>query len=203
MKCPPLFYCAGDITIAELHAAGYVGSRHINEDDENFTCITVMKTCAHRLGVVSGGARGVDSAAAQTALAEGWPVIEYIAGELLSLLAKKDIRDSVSMGKRLILSEAVPDAGFSVGWAMSRNQYIYAQSEAAVIIRADLKKGGTWHGAEENLRHKWCPMFCRDMDYPGNIALIAKGAVPINEDWDGDITRTENAGGQIVIPYPQ
>ncbi len=186
-KCPPMFYCSGDISIAELSVVGYAGSREIDSDDEEFTRMTVKKTCAYKLGVVSGGAKGVDSIAAQTAFDEGMPLIEYIAGGLSAMLKKKDIRKNVTSGKRLILSEVNPDAGFNVGNAMSRNRYIYAHSEASVIIKSDSGKGGTWTGATENLKHKWCKLFCRDADYPGNIELIRLGAIPINEDWNGDI----------------
>ena len=82
-----------------------------------------------------------------------------------------------------------PDSGFSVGNAMSRNKYIYAHSEAAVIIKSDSGKGGTWTGATENIKHGWTKLFCRDKDYPGNIELIRMGAIPINEDWDGNIKK--------------
>ncbi|MBQ6112467.1 MAG: DNA-processing protein DprA, partial [Synergistaceae bacterium] len=75
-KCPPLFYCAGDISISELRVIGYAGSRNIDSDDEEFTRETVRKTCKYRYGVVSGGARGVDAIAAQKAFDEHMPVIE-------------------------------------------------------------------------------------------------------------------------------
>lgn len=198
-KCPPLFYYAGDIRILMHKFIGYAGSRNINYDDKKFTRDTVKKTCAHNFCVVSGGARGTDSIAAQTALAEGVPVIEYIAGNLSALLRKKEIRETVIQRRRLILSETVSEPEFMAWNALERNKYIYAQSEAAVIIKSDLQ-GGTWSGANENLNHKWCPLFCRDINYSGNKALINKGATPINENWDADILHT---AGQIEIPYNQ
>ncbi|MBQ3448584.1 MAG: DNA-processing protein DprA [Synergistaceae bacterium] len=201
-KCPPLFYCAGDISISELRVIGYAGSRNIDSDDEEFTRETVRKTCKYRYGVVSGGARGVDAIAAQKAFDEHMPVIEYIAGGLTDMLRKKDIRDNVIRGNRLILSEVIPDAGFSVGNAMSRNKYIYAHSEAAVIIKSDLGNGGTWTGAIENIKHGWTKLFCRDKDYPGNRELIRMGAIAINEDWNGDINiGNQNHNGQLEISF--
>lgn len=73
---------------------------------------------------------------------------------------------------------------------MMRNRYIYAQSEAAVVVRSDLQKGGTWAGATEKLRNGWCPALCWDHPYPGNRALIESGALPIGDDWDGRIPET-------------
>lgn len=204
-KCPPLFYCAGDISIAGLNVVGYAGSRDIDSDDEEFTRKTVIKTCTfnnRNLGVVSGGARGVDAIAAQTAFDEGMPLIEYTAGGLTDMLKKKDIRDNVIRGNRLILSEVIPETGFTVGNAMSRNKYIYAHSEATVIIKSDIEKGGTWTGALENIKHGWTKLFCRDVNYPGNVELIRMGAIPINEDWNGDISsNNENHHGQLEIGF--
>ena len=202
-KCPPMFYCSGDIKILELKVMGYAGSRKIDEDDERFTRLTAKKTCSHRLGVVSGGAKGVDSVAAETAFAEGWPVVEFIAGDLAALIKKRDIKSSLADGKRLLLSEVIPSAGFSVGAAMSRNKYIYAQAEAAVIVKSDFAKGGTWAGATENLKHKWCKLFCRDIDYPGNRELIRAGAAAINENWDGDAGKDYTHAGQIEISFTE
>ena len=186
LKCPPLFYFAGNIKFWEHKFIGYAGSRNINDDDEKFTRDTVKKTCAHNFCVVSGGARGTDSIAAQTAIYEGMPVIEYISGNLSALLQKHEVMKSVHNNKRLIISESIPDAKFYVWNATDRNKYIYAQSDAAVIIRSDLK-GGTWSGATENLNNKWCPLFCRDINYQGNKELIRLGAVPIDECWNVNV----------------
>lgn len=201
-KCPPMFYCAGDIEISELHVVGYSGSREIDSNDEEFTRKTVRKTCRYNFGVVSGGAKGVDSIAANTALEEGMPVIEYIAGGLSAILKKKDIREHVIKKHRLILSEMLPDSAFTVGSAMSRNKYIYAHSEGTVIIKSDLNKGGTWTGAQENIKHEWSKIFCRDINYPGNMELIRMGAIAINEDWNGDVRITpENKTEQLEFRF--
>ena len=88
----------------------------------------------------------------------------------------------------LLISVAKPDSGFNAGIAMMRNKYIYAQSEATVIVKSDYNKGGTWSGATENLKNKWCKEFCwNNLKYNGNQALIKKGAIPIDDNWDGNL----------------
>jgi len=178
--CPPLFYCAGDLSILNNEAVGYVGSRTVEDEDIRFTRRIVSVTAGNGYAVVSGGARGVDSISAAAALAEGACVIEYISDSLLRRM--REIRD----GRVLLMSAAIPGAGFSTGMAMMRNRYIYAQSEGTVVVRSDKGRGGTWAGATENLRKGWCPTFCRDCGYPGNRELIRLGAAAITEEWDGN-----------------
>ena len=66
---------------------------------------------------------------------------------------------------------------------MERNKFIYAQSAATAVVRSDYKKGGTWAGATEALRHKWSSVFVWDNDkYEGNRELIKLGGIPLSDD---------------------
>jgi predicted Rossmann fold nucleotide-binding protein DprA/Smf involved in DNA uptake len=185
--CPPLFYYAGDLSLLDGELIGYVGARTVAQEDLDFTVKTVKKTTALGYGVVSGGAKGVDTIAGTQALLDGGVSVEYLSDSLLKKLKKSEAVRNIQQGRLLMLSVAKPDAGFNVGFAMMRNRYIYAQSKGTVIVRSDLNKGGTWTGANENLKNNWCPVLCWNHPYPGNQALIEKGAVPIGEDWDGEI----------------
>lgn len=185
--CPPIFYCAGDISLLDRPFFGYVGSRTVTQEDLDFTVQAVRKTTALGSGVVSGGAKGIDTIAGTEALLSGSFCVEYLSDSMLKKLKKSDTIRSIQQGRLLLLSVAKPDAGFQVGMAMMRNRYIYAQSAATVVVRSDLNKGGTWTGATENLKHNWCKLLCRDHPYPGNRALIQKGAIPIPDAWDGRI----------------
>ncbi len=63
-----------------------------------------------------------------------------------------------------------------VAAAMERNKFIYAQAAATAVVRADLKKGGTYSGASEALKHNWGLVFVWDNKlYPGNQDLIRLG----------------------------
>lgn len=185
--CPPIFYYAGDPSLLDRPGIGYVGSRTISQEDLDFTVHTVRKSVALGYGVVSGGAKGIDTVSGTEALLCGGTTVEFLSDSLLKKLKKSDVIRSIQDGRLLLMSVAKPDAGFNVGLAMMRNRYIYAQSAAAVVVRSDLNKGGTWTGANENLKHGWCPTLCREHPYPGNRALIENGAFPISESWDGTI----------------
>ena len=186
--CPPLFYVVGDIALLKNEAIGYVGSRSVGDSDIAFTQAMVRKTVDAGYAVVSGGARGTDSVAEEAALINYGVSIAFLSDSLLRKLRNAQTNHAVQQGRLLLLSVVNPDAGFNVGVAMMRNKYIYAQSEATVVVKADYNKGGTWAGAVENLSKHYALTFCWDHpSYPGNKALIEKGAIPIDEDWDGDI----------------
>lgn len=189
--CPPLFYTVGDLNLLNRKTLGFVGSRSIGDEDTAFTNITVGKVTARGFGVVSGGAKGVDSAAASASLMNGSFCIEYVSDTLTSRIKNRERITDIQEGRLLLLSAAVPDAGFSAGMAMARNKFIYAQSEATVVVKSDYNKGGTWSGATEALKKKYCPVLCRDRkQYKGNAALIERGAIPIDDNWNGDIDDT-------------
>jgi predicted Rossmann fold nucleotide-binding protein DprA/Smf involved in DNA uptake len=186
-SCPPIFYYSGDLSLLEQKFVGYVGARTIGQEDLDFTIHTVRKTVAMGYGVVSGGAKGIDTVAGTESLLNGGVSVEFLSDSLMKKLKKRDVIQNIQQGKVLLLSVAKPDAGFNVGLAMMRNRYIYAQSVGTVIVRSDLNKGGTWTGANENLKNNWCTTMCWDHPYPGNQALIKNGAFPISEDWNGGI----------------
>lgn len=185
--CPPIFYYAGDLSLLERQYIGYVGARTVTNEDISFTIQTVRKTVSLGYGVVSGGAKGIDTISGNESLLNNGFTVEYLSDSLLKKLKKSDVIKNIQQRKLLLMSVSKPDAGFNVGMAMMRNKYIYAQSIGTVIIHSDLNKGGTWNGANENLKNNWCTTLCWDYPYPGNQALIKNGAIPISEDWDGKI----------------
>lgn len=187
-QCPPIFYYAGNLELLSKPTIGYVGSRTVGEDDETFARKMVQRTAAQGYGVVSGGAKGVDSIAAEAAIDNGCFSIAYLSDSMERKLKRSSQIRAIQNGQQLLLSVVKPNAGFNPGIAMMRNRYIYAQSEATVIIKSDYNKGGTWSGAMENLSHQWCGTFCWNRKtYKGNQALIQNGAIPIDENWDGDV----------------
>ena len=192
-KCPPIFYCAGDISILSAELIGFTGSRKLDADDERFTADTARKVAAHGYGIVSGGARGADSIAVRNALACGRRCAEFLPDSLLQRSLRSTAEDAINNRQLVMLSAALPEDEFTAAAALTRNRYIYAQSTASIVVRSDHNKGGTWSGASYALRNDICPVFCReDAALPGNRALIQKGAYPITNSWDGNIVRTLN-----------
>lgn len=196
-NCPPIFYYAGDLGLLNRSFIGYVGSRTVNEEDIRFTNKTVEKTFENGYGVVSGGAKGIDTYSEETILKLGGIAVEYLSDSMLRKMKKSNIVREIQNKHLIMLSVVKPDAGFNVGVAMMRNRYIYAQSDGTVVVRSEYNKGGTWAGATENLNYGWCPEMCWDKNYQGNKMLIQKGAIPIDDSWNGDINALPH--GQSII----
>lgn len=176
-SAPPLLYGAGDMSILDNGGVAIVGSRDVSEAGLQFTQSLAQACVRDRLGVVSGGAKGVDLAAMQTCGEAGGIVIGVLAADLLRSCVNRQNRHGLQSGQLVLISPFNPEAGFSAGNAMARNRYIYALADFAVVVDSAQGEGGTWAGAIENLRHEWVPLYVRDADdKPGNRALISKGA---------------------------
>lgn len=195
-NCPPIFYYAGDLNLLKHPTIGFVGARNVETQDMDFTKYAVGKIVSLGYGVVSGGAKGIDTIAGTEAILRGSFSVEYLSNSMLRKLKSSETVKKIQDGKLLMLSVVKPDAGFNVGIAMMRNRYIYAQSDATVVVHSDLNKGGTWTGATENLKHAWCPILCWNHPYAGNKALIEKGAAAITDTWDGRIPTVQVKKGK-------
>jgi predicted Rossmann fold nucleotide-binding protein DprA/Smf involved in DNA uptake len=198
-SCPPIFYYSGNPELVGIKHVGFVGSRNTNVDDEVFTAATVKKINAKGFSVVSGGARGIDSIASHISIANGCSCVEFIPDSLVNRIKPKAVMSAIVNNRLLIMSAVKPDSRFIAGFAIMRNRYIYAQSEGTVVIKADYNKGGTWNGAITNLKQRLCNTYCwNNPKYDGNIELIKRGALPVDESWTGDVAANE--AEQMPIP---
>ena len=184
---PPLLFGVGDRSLLCGGGLAIVGSRNVDEAGELFTR-RVGELCAlNRMPVVSGGARGVDQFAMTAALEAGGVTIGVLADNLLKKSLERNARKAISEGRLLLISHCHPNARFTVGTAMGRNKLIYAMADYGLVVSAEHKKGGTWAGAEEELKRECpIPVFVRMEDgVPlGNKKLLELGAVAWPEKSD-------------------
>lgn len=175
-SAPPLLYGAGDAGLLDNGGVAIVGSRDVSESGLRFTQDLALACVRDGMGVVSGGAKGVDAAAMQACGEAGGIVIGILAADLLRSTVNRQNRQGIHSGQLVLISPFNPEAGFNAGSAMARNRYIYALADFAVVVDSAEGEGGTWAGAVENIRYEWTPLFVRDPgDKPGNRALIARG----------------------------
>lgn len=175
-SAPPLLYGAGDTALLDAGGLAMVGSRDVSEQALEFTRNVACACARDKLGVISGGAKGVDSAAMQGAGEAGGIVIGVLAADLLRASVNRHNRTGIQSGQLVLVSPYNPEAGFNAGNAMARNRFIYALADYALVVDSAQGEGGTWAGAIENLRHNWVPLYVRiSGEKAGNAALIAKG----------------------------
>ena len=151
---PAFFYGAGNSNLLVNGGLGAVGSRNVSSDGLRFAQ-DLGKACAKEcMQIVSGGARGADETAMLACLLQGGTSVGILSDSLLRTAISTKYRDAVREGTVCLISPFHPEAGFSVGNAMSRNKFIYALSDATVVVASDFMKGGTWAGVDEELKRQ-------------------------------------------------
>ena len=182
---PPVLFGAGDLRLLTAGGLAIVGSRSASTEALAFAALVGRRCAQENLAVVSGGARGVDEAAMLGALAAGGKAIGVLADRLGATAVSGRFRDALRADRLALVSPYSPEAVFSVGNAMGRNKLIYGLADFALVVSSEHKKGGTWAGAEEELRRPHpIPVFVRlSADAPkGNRELLKLGARQFPDD---------------------
>ena len=176
-KAPLILYYAGDLSLLNYRLIGFVGSRDCDDEAKRFTRKMVQNLVLENYGVVSGGARGIDSISEEKALNNSGIAVSIVSDSLLKKIKDPFKRRKIISGDYLMISPFNPSIEFQAYNAMARNKYIYILSEAVVVVSSS-DSGGTWTGAVENLKHNYQKMYVRfDSSVPiGNKKLISLGA---------------------------
>ncbi len=186
---PSLLYGCGEQELLNSGGLAVVGSRNANGSLVEYTQQVGQLTAQADRTVVSGGARGIDQAAMSSALEAGGKVTGVLADSLERTVMKRENRDRLLKGQLVLISPYDPNAGFKAGHAMQRNKVIYALADVALVVNADLNKGGTWAGATEQLEKlHLVPVFVRSNGgFSESLeALKNKGAMPWPNPTDTD-----------------
>jgi predicted Rossmann fold nucleotide-binding protein DprA/Smf involved in DNA uptake len=180
---PPILYLLGDLDLTNTPGFGVVGSRDVGEEGATVARRAAAMAAEHDLGVVSGGAKGVDRLAMGAALEAGGKAVGVLADSLLRAARDADVRRAINDGSLCLLTPYKPTVGFTVANAMGRNKLIYALAGATLVVACDREKGGSWSGAVEALRQDispvlvWTGLGAGD----GNRPLVERGAQPIDD----------------------
>lgn len=185
-RSPAMIFSSGNLAILNGESVGVVGSRNIDEEGREFASEVAAEIAKMGYALVSGGARGVDSVAMNSAHSDGGEVLGILADSLLRAVADRDVAERLEGGRLCLCTPYAPSAGFSAGNAMGRNKLIYAHAQATVVVSSDLETGGTWAGAVEALRLNLGGLLVRSGESapPGNRALIGKGGVSVKSPAD-------------------
>ncbi len=167
---PAVLFCRGDASLLQRPAVALVGSRVLRPEGEAFARRVGELAAREGLVLVSGNAVGADRTAQEACLE---------AGGSVAAILPEGLQDHVPSCERI--------AYFCLwGWhlpmvsyrALERNRIIHVLGQKTLVAQSNLS-GGTWSGAEDNLRRNLSPVFIHDDGSPGSLALQDRGAVPV------------------------
>ncbi|MBQ9967541.1 MAG: DNA-protecting protein DprA [Oscillospiraceae bacterium] len=171
MSRPPSLFVMGDASLLEKPAIAVVGSRDLQAENERFARAAGRLAAEEGYILVSGGARGADTAAQEACLEAGGKCMIFVAGSLQSCTPNQNI---------LYISEDGYDIPFSAARALHRNSLIHIMGEKTLAAQCTREKGGTWQGCTENLKRGWSDLFVFDDGSEAMQMLMDLGATGIS-----------------------
>ncbi|MBD5657220.1 MAG: DNA-processing protein DprA [Candidatus Eremiobacteraeota bacterium] len=185
LKDPPAWLAVRG-TLPRAHwreGTAIVGSR-----DADAMSLAAARTIVSRVAapIVSGLARGVDTAAHEAALATGVATYAYVGTGLGIAFPpeNRDLEDRIVAAGGCILSEMLPDEGVT-RWSLVRRDRLQAAHAASLVLVQSEVTGGAMH-AVRVARQLGRPRFAfaaREGDaFAGNALAIGEGAASLS--WD-------------------
>ena len=178
LDSPGCLWVKGDPTLLSMPSVSLVGSRDLEDENLLFAQMVGKQAALQGFVLVSGNARGADTAAQEACLANGGKVISVVADRLTDHALQENV---------LYVSEDGYDLAFSSQRALSRNRVIHALGNAVLVAQCTLEKGGTWDGTVRNLKHGWSPVFCFQDGSNAIAQLTQMGAKSITMEQLADL----------------
>lgn len=166
LDSPGVLWAKGDVTLLNRPAVSVIGSRDLLPENRKFAEEAGRQIALQGYVLVSGNARGADTAAQDAALEAGGQVISIVADSL----QKQSLQSNL-----LYLSLDAFDADFSAQRALRRNHVIHTMGSLTVAAQCSLEKGGTWEGILANLKNGWTPVCAFDDGSKAVIELQNRG----------------------------
>jgi DNA processing protein len=174
---PPFLFCLGSAKLLDMPAVGICGAR--NATDEGIRAAVACGEVAVEDGftVVSGYARGVDTATHTSALTSGGNTIIVLPEGINHFRVKRSMINVWDSTRTLVVSQFSPTKPWSASSAMIRNSTIIGLSLALVVVEAS-DKGGTLAAGTKALQVKKPVIALEFSSTPrGNAVLLQRGAV--------------------------
>lgn len=178
LEAPGCLWAKGNLDILSMPSVSLVGSRALKERNRRFAREVGIQAAKQGFALISGNARGADSAAQDACLEAGGYVVSVLADSL---------NEYCPDAHRLYLSEDDYDECFSVPRALHRNRVIHALSDGVFVAQCTLERGGTWDGSIQNLRRGWSTLYCFRDGSDAVVSLEQMGAFLIDTEVLADL----------------
>jgi DNA processing protein len=173
---PVILFYLGNPDIISKPSVAIVGSRNVSNRGKEIAGKLVESLKDSNISIISGGARGIDSVAHNTAFNHGLETVVVIAHGINHVL-KEGLDDSV-LRSVLFISQFHPNSGWSPAFAMIRNKTVCALSSAVFVVET-AESGGTLNTGETALKMGVPLYVISPTEFktppPGNRYLISKG----------------------------
>ena len=141
---PPILYVKGDITkIDELKSVGIVGTRKPTQYGSQVAQIFSRELSQYGIGIVSGGAYGIDTIALKTAVLENTYSLAVLGNGLLNPYpsANRELFRKIVDTGGAVISEFNPEERPNKENFPRRNRIISALSDVLLVVEAGEKSG--------------------------------------------------------------
>lgn len=176
----PILLLWGNRALLERDGIGMCGSRAVSALGMHAATSCGLEVSKRGLTVVSGYAKGVDTATHLAALRSGGATIIVLAEGFDHFKVKRDFTKDFDPERVLVVSQFAPRDPWRAYAAMDRNHVIFGLAKALVVVEAG-ERGGTLAAGEGALR-AGRPLLVLDFadETPaGNQRLIQSGGRPI------------------------
>ncbi len=191
---PPVLFFKGNRRLMAVKSVSVIGSRGISEKEEIFTKELAKFLAVEGYNVVSGYARGVDTAAHAGALSGDGTTTAVLSMGINHLSVKRDFRQYDWKRNTLFLSQFLPKQSWNARFAMQRNKTVCALSDAVIVIASGPERdakgrmSGTFDAAKFALK-QGIPLLVLEpafleMEAKGNSQLISRGGTPFSSSRD-------------------
>ncbi len=181
---PPVISLYGKFSASDARAVAIVGSRNASPRGLEIAEGFGQRLAAAGVTVVSGYAKGIDTAGHLGAVRGEGRTIMILSHGLNHFRLRDAGFESVDYLKAhgVILSEYFPTMTWTAGAAMARNRLVVGLAKAVLVVECGVKSG-TMDTAERTLK-AGKPLFVVAFQEPsehaaGNVALLKQGAVPV------------------------
>lgn len=190
----PILFVKGNRELLYTDGVGMCGSRNVSAQGLAAASKSGETVSSKKLTVVSGYAKGVDTATHLAALKTGGSTVIVLAEGFDYFRIKRDFAKDFDPARTLVVSQFAPSQTWQAHAAMARNAIIYGLSKALLVIEAG-ERGGTLAAGKGALSvgRPVLVVDFGDQTPEGNRILLAEGASPV---------RTTNALSDALDDLP-
>ncbi|MCX7929046.1 MAG: DNA-protecting protein DprA [Patescibacteria group bacterium] len=193
-EAPPILYCKGYLPLLNQKGVSIVGARDVGDFEITITKSIARKLAENGINVISGYAKGVDTAAHLGALEAHGTTTMILSFGINHITIKRELRVLNWENNALFVTQFPPDEKFSGSNAMIRNKLVCAMSKALVVIKSGPEKdssgkmSGTFNAGKTALE-MGIPVFVLSPQFfnpqpQGNIDLIKSGGIEFSNVMD-------------------